>query len=1020
MKRLLALVGVFLMKIGVASAATIPIYINNSPTFTATNIDAVAWLNRAYFQVTTPTGIPFQSINTRFFTNGPASVGGVFPAGTMIVTPGLRFYRNVGGQRFWMDNWVNQGSIATDDSSSFFIGGRTFFVNDSTASILQVAATNITSTGPLFSGAHGLIRLEGKNINLTRNALRTGSSVNGFFSSVSSLGQSNYVNDVGVRDLDWGGGTGNALDPARSTGMNSAGTANPTLSLPFPLSTLHEVFSPVGSGAAVFTSRVQVPSGNLLVGTNFLGGTGSSGYTAAVHTATLTATSRIVQVVYYPTNGTDTNFSTDVRFFNGTGGFGQANTPSIAVVGFHSLDFDIATQSPAIDSVYLLDGLAVNTNMFFARNDGALTRRPSTFAVTRFEPNEYSQGVPGNTNYTDTLFSNSNMPTVTVTNRYAGYSASIDFRSSSESGVIPFNVTNLPGRVEIIGDTVNLDQTRIRAESALIVKANNLTSNRLAQVDAPVVNFDVGSREPSLVISNLAPTFVRRLSGGLAAWSAVWENTETVQTGTTVSTNTVIFHVLIVESFLRSQVPVTVNEFAVRATNVVIHDALSIGSTFKVEGNGVHFVNGLTLPFGTDLSAATLVNVRNFTNDGVINVAGLQSLGADRTLSYSNYVNRGTNTAATVEIRTRNFENAGLLQANGGLMSIDAINASLVGPPLVVSNNLVTNIFFFPGFGFFTNITGTSEIVRQPPQIDGASDVLIRVRDFVTSNSVINAGTLVLSVTNLLNDSGRDATNLWSVTGGFNFARKPASGDLSGTELRSTVARLAQVSHYSSATNAGNSSAGFTNNLALSKLILDGGQSSFFRFHGNGTSNAIYVDFLELQNYATNFNSVVSFDPNITIYFANANVPASKLDGAAGGGFRWVSSHAGPLSSTNIAYPSGSNFTFNIALVQSKDLDSDGDGIVNADDETPIYVAESAVLSVSLAAAPDLRAVLSWNALAYSSNYLEFKASASDTNWQVLTNFHMGPLTWPVWVDDPINPTGATRVYRLRVDPGPY
>lgn len=1006
MKRLLALSSLLFFNIVPGQAATLPIYINNSPTFAATNIDAIAWLNRAYFSIATPTGLPFESKNTRFFTNGPASFLGAYPAGTMSVTPGLRFFRNTGGQRLWMDTWVNQGSISTYDTRSFISGGTTFLINDSTASILQVAATNITSTGPLFSGAHGLIRLEGNNINLKRNALRTGDSLD-FVGSFSSVGQSNYLNDVGVSDLDWGGWIGDAVATDRIRGMRSDGTSNPTLTLPNPSSTLHDVFVPSSSGPTVFTSSYRVP-GSFFSGTNQPGGSGSIGYTAAVHTATLTATSRLVQVVFYPTNGADTNFSTDVRFYDFSGGSG----PAFAVVGFHSTDFDITTQSQTTDSVYLVDGLAAITNNFFARNNSGLTRRPITYAVTRFQPSEYSSGVPGNGVYSDSLFSNSNMPNVTVTNRYAAYAASVGLRSSSDSGVIPYSVTNLPGRVEIIGDTVNLDQTRIRAESALIIKASNLTSNRLAQVDAPMVNFDVGSREPSLVISNLAPPTVRRLNGSVAAWSALWQNSEAVLVGTNLSTNTVFFHVLIVESLLAAQVPVTVNEFAARATNVVIHDALSIGTTFKVEGNGVHFVNGLNLPFGADMSATTLVNVRNFTNDGVINIAGSQSLGSDRTLSYSNFVNRGTNTASTVEIRTRNFENPGLLWANGGLLSVDAVNASLVGPPSDFTFELVTNQFGEISIDF--------QVTQQAPELVGASDVLLYARDLTVSNSLITAGSLILSVTNHLNDYGAAGNNFWDVSGGFNFARKPVSGDLSGTTLRSSAPRSSQVEHYSSATNLGNSPAGFSNNLALSTLILDGGDSSFFSFHGNGVNNAIYVDYLELDNYATNFNSVFAVDPNITIYFANANVPASKLDGAAGGGFRWVSTYAGPLSSTNIVYPSGSNYTFNVALVQSKDLDSDGDGIVNSDDETPIYVAESAELRLALAGDPDLRALLSWNALAYSSNYLEFKASAAETNWQVLTNFHMGPLTWPVLVEDPINPTGATRVYRLRVDPGPY
>jgi hypothetical protein len=218
--------------------------------------------------------------------------------------------------------------------------------------------------------------------------------------------------------------------------------------------------------------------------------------------------------------------------------------------------------------------------------------------------------------------------------------------------------------------------------------------------------------------------------------------------------------------------------------------------------------------------------------------------------------------------------------------------------------------------------------------------------------------------------------------------------------------------------------AGFTNNLALGKLILDGGSNSLFRFFGQGTNNALYVDYLELHNFATNFNALLTIAPNLTIYFANANMPAERLDGAVGGRLRWVSSYTGPLSSTNITYHTppnaGNTYTFNIALVTSNDLDSDGDGIVNADDDEPIYVAGSAALSVRLAGAAERSVELGWNALSYSSNFLEFKASAGSADWQVLTNFHMGPLTWPVTILDPVTTSNASRVYRLRVDPGPY
>src|SRR5262249_13267336 len=150
---------------------------------------------------------------------------------------------------------------------------------------------------------------------------------------------------------------------------------------------------------------------------------------------------------------------------------------------------------------------------------------------------------------------------------------------------------------------------------------------------------------------------------------------------------------------------------------------------------------------------------------------------------------------------------------------------------------------------------------------------------------------------------------------------------------------------------------GFTNNLALGRLILDGAEFSLFTFSGAGTNSALYVDFLDLRNNATNYDTALQINPGLTIYFANASVPPPKLDARAVGRLRWASGFAGPNSSTNIFYPAyNKTYTFNVALAQSKDLDSDADGIVNADDPTPIYTADDAALAVALIPGPPRRA----------------------------------------------------------------
>lgn len=1012
MKRTLFFAAVLIGGLVNGQSATIPIYINGQPftnslTTPAPTIDAIKWVNQAVFNIIS--SVPFEAYNNRLFTNSAAL------AKPMLFDPGVRFHRYTGGQRFWMDSWVNKGTIVSDHNTEFFSGLSRFFVSDSRASIIQVAATNIQATGPLFSGAHGLIRLEGKNVDVSRNALRTGSplSTTTIFGGGFLIGASNYVNDVGVQDLYWGGGQGDAVAANRSRTMNvTSNSFNPSFLLPSPVSTSHEVIERSTLSSFFFTNTTIVPSTFFFGGANVFINTNLTGYAAIANQSVLSATSRLVQVIFYPTNDSDPEFTTEARFYPG---FGSAASAS---VGFHAREFDIATQSTVTNSVYLVDDLATTTNFFFARNLSVNTRRPNTFQVSRFVPVEYYFGNTGNVAYSSDLIYG-NYTLANVTNRYAAYAAQIDLLSSSPSGSIPYNVTNAPGRIELIAERLNLNQTRLRAESAVIIKTANLVSNNLAEVDAPLINFDARSTQPVFVITNLAPQTVRRFGGTVRAWSAVWENFEVGGIGTNISTNSVTFHVLVVESQLRSQVPVVVNEFAARGTNVVIADGLTIGRSFAVEANTLHLLSGLTLPPGSGLGASNLINVRHFTNDGIINLSGPSIFGTDRALSYSNYVNRGTNTASSHEIRTRNFENSGALIASGGTFLLDSVTASLMGNPLIVSNSLVTNLTFDFNLGLQTNIFTNTVTLQAASTIEGVSDVEIRARDLVLSNSYINAGSLTLNVTNRLVDSGVDATNFWSVGAGFNVLRRPTTSDLFGTYLRSTSPKFQLVEHLWAGEDRGGVPSGFSNNLALGKLIFDGGDRSMFSLAGIGSSNALYVDYIELVNSATNFNAMFAVNPNLTIYFANANVPVTKLDGAAGGRFRWVSSFTGPLSSTNITYPSGSNYTFNVALVRNKDLDSDGDGIVNSDDETPVYVSESAVLSVSLAGSQDLRALLSWNALAYSSNYLEFKASASETNWQLLTNFHMGPYTWPVTIDDPINRTGAARVYRLRVDPGP-
>jgi hypothetical protein len=105
-------------------------------------------------------------------------------------------------------------------------------------------------------------------------------------------------------------------------------------------------------------------------------------------------------------------------------------------------------------------------------------------------------------------------------------------------------------------------------------------------------------------------------------------------------------------------------------------------------------------------------------------------------------------------------------------------------------------------------------------------------------------------------------------------------------------------------------------------------------------------------------------------------------------------------------------------LVASNDLDSDGDGIPNGFDPTPIFVPEVIGLSVVMTNTPTGRVAITWNALALATNRVEFKTTfGAGSAWQVLTQFVMGQSTAPITVSDPAPASMGQRFYRIRVEP---
>lgn len=996
------------------SAATRHTYLNSTPVNVppdiAPRIDATRFINQSMFNINlfNLPPLPYETLNTRFFTNTAA--------GTVLGSPGFRFDFFTNNTRRIMNAWHNEGEVS----------GNTWVL---------VWARNIVSSGPISVGPAGLLRLQGDNIDVVSTGLRAGLTPGTFFGSGFRFNQTNYFNAAGVSDLWWGVATNNTLNSMGAAVRvdNTNGLFRPFFDAPCTLSPVHEAVGPIG-----FTNRVSLP-----LFSSFFSGSCLKQFDAFAFTQQIDQTTRVVQVAFVSRSAFDTNFSTRVRFvpdalddpFEQLG----ADEGHTVLVELGSVERDIITGGLNTNKIYFVDRSAF-TNAGLFRNFVGNTRRPSTMEVRRdvfgfgggFSTNLTSdifddpRVTSGNTPFTPSLLYNSSFQSNAVSMGYAAYSAFIDSSGvTNNAGPGTTHPTNFPGRVEIIGNNVNLDQTRIRAEATAVIKAENLVGNTIAQVDAPFASYDLGSANPPLVISNLAPAFVQRLSGRISAWSGTWDNIETNAAG---GSTLVRSHVVIVDNDLNSIQPVTITDVALRSETVVISDVLNVRDQFVLEGENLHIIGGINLLSGATWSTANIKGLVNLTNDGILSFQGTALFGSEPGSRYQSFVNRGTNMAASQFVDAQYFENTGCMVANSGVISIEADEAVIASSGTAVTTNLFTNTFF-NGVTFVTNIF-PFVVTNISGKLQASSGIDITAGSLYASNSYIQAGafsrgTLTLAISDNLTDGGPGSSNHWAASAGFRMPIDPANGNLLGTHLTSLARDNSQiVTHTWAGDDVGATPAGFENNLALMKLTLDGAPNTRFVFTNSTgkSSSAIYVDYLELLNNATNYNDsrVLDIRSGVKIYFANANLPPEKLDQSPfGGRLIWVRDYAGPLSGTNIVYPSppyppGTVVRANIALATSKDIDSDADGIVNVDDPDPFFISSSVGLTISANTEGD--AYLSWNALGKATNILECTANVGGTSWTTVTNFVQGDYTTRVTIRDSLSNDGQ-RVYRVRVLP---
>ncbi len=999
----------------------------NAPPDLPPQVDATNFLNKGTInlllgsgfatvgglQVETLTVPPFDFSDVLNYTNN----------GTMTCDAGFRFDTapSGNGARHMASRFVNsnRGLISSGSiNNSLVVGGLVIAIGSQGLPLLQISATNVVNGGVLDVGQNGLLSVTGNNVNLANSVLNMeGSVAAGAFSVGGFCASGALINPgLGIFPQYWGIGRG----------TNNGLAYNPLTSPPTPPTTpLHNITQVnTGSGVPPFPFLFSVPNAQSAELSFFLPGTNG-----------LPDFSNQVTTIVFAGNF-DNSVTPTIRFQNCGGDF------LVPVIQWASPTTDPYTQVPLTNTLYLADFFGGSTNFKTFTNFSLTatpiipTQTPVNYQYSRTYPNYVNNTIPGfPVSLADFQIG------IGFTNSYSAYGVQIaPVTALPDPNISTSTFSNSPGRIEVTANQVlDLTGTTLQGPNYLSLKAtNHFAGSAGAQFTVPLSEINLSSTNGHLAITNIVAQYVPQMEGTIDAWSGQWTNI--------VNGATNRFYMLMVASALSPTSPTAVLDFFARSTNsaapsspgdVYISDLLNIENNFLINGKSLTITSngpGSSTPVGqlnilstANLWTADLPNLQNLTNSGIISSLNAAYLETSQgggggnaptpVAPYSNVVNHGTISTGANIIWANYFENTGLggIVTNGLLTSTQQASIFSTGGDLSVQS--------------LTSVLRNGQMTASSGDIDLLTGSLT-----ISNHTLLTGGALNLVVTNNLNQttngSGRLWNNFFEVQDGFNMPIMPSGGgDLLGTTVTSIAPGYTAISTWAGQ-DLGNSPSGFTNNLSLGQVIFDAVTNTFgpvgkFEFSPATGNNAIYIDLITLADAATNHlnNNYSSFiiDPGMKVYFGGAMIGntdiSEKLNGANGGAFSWVSNwNNGPFSSTNLVYPSGTNYSFNRALVISCDTDSDGDGIPNCIDSTPILTPDTIALRVSLTNAPSPKVLVSWQTLAYSTNYLYARTNLGSPNWVLVTNFVQGPVIGPVTITNSARGSGGS-LYRVMINP---
>jgi hypothetical protein len=406
-------------------------------------------------------------------------------------------------------------------------------------------------------------------------------------------------------------------------------------------------------------------------------------------------------------------------------------------------------------------------------------------------------------------------------------------------------------------------------------------------------------------------------------------------------------------------------------------------------------IQGGQLIAGTNhITPATFPSLVNLTNAGSISSQfGVKFGTTERPIA--NIQNSASISGAVIDVDVTTLKNTGDIRSTVGDISLNSAYTTLENSRTIATGNLL--------------------VVGKELSLSNATlQAGYQTRNFQTGNTNYFNGQVRLQISDRLTDAGPTSSNAITVYDGFHLLVKPTVADLLGTTITSKVARFSEAIHTWAGADLGPVPAGFSNNAALGRLVLDGRQFSLFTFASpNGQQAALYVDTLVLTNNAENLDLAFNISPEFTLYFADSNLPADQLDGQLGGRLRWVKGYAGAFSSAPVTLSSGKVVRVNRSLLTSSVEDSDGDGVPNGLDASPFEPAALRI-NVRLLAAPGRTAEISWAGNPGSRYRVEYSTGLDGAPWTELAAVQgaadtTGPLAV---VDAPAN-VDEPRFYRV-------